>query len=152
MGNACIWSRNLKSISIVRPPLYMNLLVLSSSILHVCCRNPRWSKSQAVHCLCQLTHLEVFVLKQLQFNTSSLLCREHAANRLVETYCVLTAIILRYFHFYSYHGQESQMFWSMCNVVSSAEFVKPSKFIRHLGTQPSHTSQKFYYSAKPVVV
>jgi len=50
---------------VVRPMLYMNLLVLSSTILHVYCRYQRWSKPQVVYCLCQLTHLVVLVLKQL---------------------------------------------------------------------------------------
>jgi len=42
-----------------------NLLLLSSPILHVYCRNPKWSKIQAVYCLWQLTHLVILVLKPL---------------------------------------------------------------------------------------
>ena len=42
-----------------------NLLVLSTTILHVHCRNPRWRKQQGIFCLRQLTHLVVLVLKQL---------------------------------------------------------------------------------------
>jgi len=41
------------------------LLVLSFTILQRHCRYPRWSKPQAVYCLCQLTHLIFLVSKQL---------------------------------------------------------------------------------------
>jgi len=39
----------------------------------------------------------------------------------------------------------------LCNVVLSAELVKPSKFIRHIETKPSKTSQRIHSSFKPFV-
>jgi len=41
------------------------LLVLSFTILQGYCRYPRWSKPQALNCLCQLTHLVFLVSEQL---------------------------------------------------------------------------------------
>jgi len=54
-------------LSIVRPPLYMNLLALyphsCTSIVEI--RGKIIHTSSRLHCSCQMTHLEVLVLKQL---------------------------------------------------------------------------------------
>ena len=71
-----------------------NLLVLSSTILHVYCRNPRWSKPQAVYCLCQLMYSVVLVLKLL---ISATYYCEIAASSQVETYSTSNSIMILLF-------------------------------------------------------
>jgi len=66
-----------------------NLLLLSSTILHVYCRNPKWSKTQVVYCLWQLTHLVILVLKPLI--PAGYYCKTAASSQ-VETYSTSNSI------------------------------------------------------------
>jgi len=95
---------------------------------------------------------------------------EVAARSQVEKYSTCNSIMILSFLFL--HGQERKYFEEnlkfgftsiagkstekpqrvLCNVVLNAEFVKPSKFMRHLETKPSKTSQRIWSSFQPIVV
>jgi len=119
IGNVCIRSRNWRAYTPFRRQTTVaqsNLLVLSSTILHACCQNPRWSKPQAVYCLRQVMHLVVLILQQLcsLFDTINLLlwnCSQQSRRNIFYPY-----LQQYYFHFYCWHGQETQVFWRLFEI------------------------------------
>ena len=76
-----------------------NLVVLSTTIQHVYCRNPSWCKPQAAYCLCQLTHLAILVLKQLKSLIPAAYYCEITVSSQVETHSTCNSIMILSFLF-----------------------------------------------------
>ena len=97
--------------------VHFSLLVLSFTILHVFCQNSRWSKPQAVHCLCQLTYLAVLVPNSCSLWHQHLSILKLQASSQVETYSICNSIMILWFLFLQW-TRNASISMSIWNLVS----------------------------------